>query len=103
MAFKTWKDPEDRAAGIDPDGAILSSFDSDVAREALILYGEQMTAMLQSGNVINNLVRFAERGQVEREAAQKALDSISSAARKYAQSKLQRRILDGELLPHWQQ
>jgi hypothetical protein len=103
MAFKTWKDPEDRAAGLDSEGAILSSFEPDVAREALILYGERITAMLQSGNTLNRLVQVAERGQPERERAQKTLDRLSDAAKEYAQTKLQQRILAGELRPHWQQ
>lgn len=103
MAFKTWKDPQNRSAGIDQDGATLSSFEPEAAREALIIYGDRITAMLQQGNLIGQLVQLAGQGKVQRETAQQALKRVSQAARNYAQAELQKRIFAGELLPHWQQ
>jgi hypothetical protein len=102
MAFKVWKDPSNPAAGKDREGASLSSFPPDVAREALITYGDHVTQMLQRGNIMAQLTEYAGRGTVEREAAQERLNEISSAARKRAQQAIQQRINAGDLRPHWQ-
>jgi hypothetical protein len=99
MSFSTYKTGSDE---VDVGGGLLSSFGPEVEADAVKMFGEQMRLRI-TPEYVEELTTLADKGQAERELAQKALNKVSESARGYVKDVIQARIFDRELVPHWQE